>query len=218
MKALLIKDWKLLKNQKQFFLVTLVIVGVFLFTSKNLAFVVSYATIMYTIFTISTISYDDYHNGMSFLFTLPVSRREYVVEKYSFGILTGSGAAAAVLAAAAAVSRVREMNMTVEDLTISIMTAILVAMFFLSFTIPIQLKFGAEKGRIAMMAVSMVFFVLIMGFSALLKRTGWQAGNLFRRVEEAPAELVACVIGAGCAAMLLISALISLQVLKQREF
>lgn len=218
MKALLIKDWKLLKNQKQFFLVTLVIVGVFLFTSKNLAFVVSYATIMYTIFTISTISYDDYHNGMSFLFTLPVSRREYVVEKYSFGILTGSGAAAAVLAAAAAVSRVREMNMTVEDLTISIMTAILVAMFFLSFTIPIQLKFGAEKGRIAMMAVSMVFFVLIMGFSALLKRTGWQAGNLFRRVEEASAELVACVIGAGCAAMLLISALISLQVLKQREF
>lgn len=218
MKALLIKDWKLLKNQKQFFLATLVIVGVFLFTSKNLAFVVGYATIMYTIFTISTISYDDYHNGMSFLFTLPVSRREYVVEKYSFGILTGSGAAAAVLAAAAAVSRVKEMNMTVEDLTISIMTAILVAMFVLSFTIPIQLKFGAEKGRMAMMAVSMVFFVLIMGFSALLKRTGWQAGNLFRRVEEAPTELVACVIGAGCAAMLLISALISLQILKQREF
>lgn len=108
--------------------------------------------------------------------------------------------------------------MTVEDLTISIMTAILVAMFVLSFTIPIQLKFGAEKGRMAMMAVSMVFFVLIMGFSALLKRTGWQAGNLFRRVEEAPAELVACVIGAGCAVMLLISALISLQILKQREF
>lgn len=218
MKALLIKDWKLLKNQKQFFLVTLVIVGVFLFTSKNLAFVVGYATIMYTIFTISTISYDDYHNGMSFLFTLPVSRREYVVEKYSFGILTGGGAAAAVLAAAAAVSRVREMNMTAEEMTISSMTAILVAMLVLSFTIPIQLKFGAEKGRMAMMAVSMVFFVLIMGFSALLKRTGWQAENLFRRVEEAPAELVACVIGAGCAAMLLISALISLQILKQREF
>ena len=218
MKALINKDWKLLKNQKQFFLVTLVIVGVFLFTSKNFVFVVSYATIMYTIFTISTISYDDYHNGMSFLFTLPVSRREYVVEKYFFGILTGSGAAGAVLAAAAAVSRVREMDMTVEELTVSIMTAILVAMFVLSFTIPSQLKFGAEKGRMAMMAVSMVFFVLIMGCEALLKRTGWQAGNLFRRVEEAPAELVVCVIGAGCAAMLLISALISLRVLKQREF
>ena len=110
------------------------------------------------------------------------------------------------------------MDMTVEELTVSIMTAILVAMFVLSFTIPSQLKFGAEKGRMAMMAVSMVFFVLIMGCGALLKRTGWQAGNLFRRVEEAPAELVVCVIGAGCAAMLLISALISLRVLKQREF
>lgn len=218
MKALLIKDWKLLKNQRQFFLATLVIVGVFLFTSNNLAFVVSYATIMYTVFTISTISYDDYHNGMSFLFTLPVSRNEYVAEKYSFGILTGGGAAAAVLAAAAVVSRVRDTGMTMEDLIISIMTAVLVAMFFLSFTIPVQLKFGAEKGRMALMAVSMVLFVLIMGGAAILKRTGWQVGSLFEKINEAPTGLVACAVGAGCVGMLLVSAFISLQILKQREF
>ena len=51
MKALLIKDWKLFMSQKQFFLITVVIVGAFLFSAKNPAFVVSYATIMYTVFT-----------------------------------------------------------------------------------------------------------------------------------------------------------------------
>ena len=137
MKALLIKDWKLLMSQKQFFLVTIVIVGAFLFTARNPAFVVSYATIMYTVFTISTISYDDYHNGMSFLMTLPVSRTDYVAEKYTFGILMGSGTSAVVMAAAAAVFKVRDTGLSAEELLLSVMTAMLVAVFFLAFTIPV---------------------------------------------------------------------------------
>ncbi len=218
MKALLIKDWKLLMSQKQFFLVTIVIVGAFLFTARNPAFVVSYATIMYTVFTISTISYDDYHNGMSFLMTLPVSRTDYVAEKYTFGILMGSGTSAVVMAAAAAVFKVRDTGLSAEELLLSVMTAMLVAVFFLAFTIPVQLKFGAEKGRMALMAVSMLCFVLVMGGAALAERMGWKAGDLFEKVEEAPLGMVVCAMGAGCVCILLLSAVISLRVLKQREF
>ncbi|MCI8583549.1 MAG: ABC-2 transporter permease [Dorea sp.] len=218
MKALLIKDWKLLMSQKQFFLVTIVIVGAFLFTARNPAFVVSYATIMYTVFTISTISYDDYHNGMSFLMTLPVSRTDYVAEKYTFGILMGSGTSAVVMAAAAAVFKVRDTGLSAEELLLSVMTAMLVAVFFLAFTIPVQLKFGAEKGRMALMAVSMLCFVLVMGGAVLAERMGWKAGDLFEKVEEAPLGMVVCAMGAGCVCILLLSAVISLRVLKQREF
>ncbi len=218
MKALLIKDWKLLMSQKQFFLVTIVIVGAFLFTARNPAFVVSYATIMYTVFTINTISYDDYHNGMSFLMTLPVSRTDYVAEKYTFGILMGSGTSAVVMAAAAAVFKVRDTGLSAEELLLSVMTAMLVAVFFLAFTIPVQLKFGAEKGRMALMAVSMLCFVLVMGGAVLAERMGWKAGDLFEKVEEAPLGMVVCAMGAGCVCILLLSAVISLRVLKQREF
>lgn len=218
MKALLIKDWKLLMSQKQFFLVTIVIVGAFLFTARNPAFVVSYATVMYTVFTISTISYDDYHNGMSFLMTLPVSRTDYVAEKYTFGILMGSGTSAVVMAAAAAVFKVRDTGLSAEELLLSVMTAMLVAVFFLAFTIPVQLKFGAEKGRMALMAVSMLCFVLVMGGAVLAERMGWKAGDLFEKVEEAPLGMVVCAMGAGCVCILLLSAVISLRVLKQREF
>lgn len=218
MRALLIKDWKLLENQKQFFLVTAFIVFVFLFTSKNPAFVVSYATIMYTVFTISTISYDDYHNGMAFLFTLPVSRREYVAEKYSFGILSAGIIAFLVLTATVVVSGIRGDMMKLEDILTAEVTSIMLAMMFLSFTIPIQLKFGAEKGRMALMAVSVVVFILIWGGAKMMKSFHWSFGNLLKKVDEAPAGMVICVMLAVCAVLMLASAAVSLKVLKQREF
>ena len=59
----------------------------FLVIYKDSLFVISYAAILFTILAISTLSYDEYENGMSFLFTLPFSRNTYVVEKYLFGML-----------------------------------------------------------------------------------------------------------------------------------
>ncbi|MCI9074340.1 MAG: ABC-2 transporter permease [Dorea sp.] len=218
MRALLIKDWKLLANQKQFFMVTAFIVFVFLFTSNNPEFVVSYATIMYTVFTISTISYDDYNNGMAFLFTLPVSRREYVAEKYSFGILSAGITAFVVLAVTVVMSGIRGDMIKLDDILIAEMTSIMIAMMFLSFTIPVQLKFGTEKGRIAMMAVSLVVFILIWGGVKTMKSLHWSVGSFLRKLDEAPVELFVCVVLAVCAVLMLVSAAISLRVLKQREF
>ena len=51
MKGLLIKDFKLLKNQKQFFLTVSMMGIIFLVVSNNPDFVISYITIMISIFT-----------------------------------------------------------------------------------------------------------------------------------------------------------------------
>ena len=82
MKAMLIKDWKLMKGQKQFIFILFIFLAVFGATSNNLGFLISYMTLMATIFSISTISYDEYNNGMVYLLALPISRRKYVEEKY----------------------------------------------------------------------------------------------------------------------------------------
>ena len=71
MKAMLIKDWKLMKGQKQFVFILCIFLAVFGATSNNLGFLISYMTLMATIFSISTISYDEFDNGNAFLFTLP---------------------------------------------------------------------------------------------------------------------------------------------------
>ena len=49
--------------------------------TKELYAAVGYVTFIFTLFTVSTISYDEYDNGYPFLFTLPITRRQYVNRK-----------------------------------------------------------------------------------------------------------------------------------------
>lgn len=87
MKGLLIKDFKLLKNRGIFFLIFIVGYTVFQIGTFNGAWAVGFATLMIAIFSLTTITYDEYENGMPFLFTLPIRRIDYVREKYAFGFL-----------------------------------------------------------------------------------------------------------------------------------
>ena len=74
MKGLYIKDFKLMMNQKMFFIVIAAMAIFFAVTQTNIFFVISYATFIAAMFVISSISYDEFNNGNAFLFTLPVTR------------------------------------------------------------------------------------------------------------------------------------------------
>ena len=80
MKGLLIKDFKLMKNQKNFFFIMIFIAAAMLFAEFESTFVVSYFTMIASMFVLSTISYDEYDNGYAFLFSMPFSRTSYVKE------------------------------------------------------------------------------------------------------------------------------------------
>ncbi len=82
MKAMLIKDWKIMKWKKLFVLILCVFLAVFVVINDNPGFLISYMTLMASIFSISTVSYDEYNNGMVYLLALPISRSKYVEEKY----------------------------------------------------------------------------------------------------------------------------------------
>ena len=73
MKGLLIKDFKLMKNQKNFFFIMIFIAAAMLFAEFESTFVVSYFTMIASMFVLSTISYDEYDNGYAFLFSMPFS-------------------------------------------------------------------------------------------------------------------------------------------------
>ena len=87
MTGLLIKDFRLLKVQKNFFtLIVFILLGMILFSEDNF-FAVSFATFIFSLFSTSTVSYDEFDNGNPFLFSLPVTRKGYVLEKYCFGLI-----------------------------------------------------------------------------------------------------------------------------------
>ncbi len=80
MKGLLIKDFQLLKAQKSFFMVLIAVaVGMCLF-SYDTSFITGFLTFAVSLFTISTVSYDEFDNGNAFLFSLPISRTGYVMD------------------------------------------------------------------------------------------------------------------------------------------
>ena len=82
------KDVNLLKGQKQFFGALFVMIILFTVIQSDPTFSITYTTLMFAILTMTTMSYDDFENGLCYLLTLPVSRREYVTEKYVFGLLS----------------------------------------------------------------------------------------------------------------------------------
>lgn len=70
MKGLFVKDLKLMMLQKNFLLLILaIVIGMMIFTD-DVIFPLGFLSFIVSLFTVSTISYDDFDNGNAFLFTL----------------------------------------------------------------------------------------------------------------------------------------------------
>lgn len=152
MKGLLIKDFKLMKMQKRFFLPILLVGVVITFSSYEVAFTTGFMAFVSSLFSISSISYDEFDNGNAFLFSLPISRRTYAVEKYIFGAILGCCAWVLAMIIAISVGFLKGIHPDTETwfsafLILSMMFVILALM------LPFQLKFGGERGRIVLLLV-----------------------------------------------------------------
>ena len=152
MKGLLIKDFKLMKMQKRFFLLILLVGVVITFSSYDVAFTTGFMAFVSSLFSISSISYDEFDNGNAFLFSLPISRRTYAVEKYIFGAILGCCAWVLAMIFAISVGFLKGIHPDTETwfsafLILSMMFVILALM------LPFQLKFGGERGRIVLLLV-----------------------------------------------------------------
>ena len=162
MKGLLIKDWRLLRQQKVFFVLVTIVTAMMMLVG-DVVFALSFISFVMALFTLSTISYDEFDNGYPFLFTLPITRQGYALEKYVFGLILGGGAwlLATLLALVAAV-----LEDVMEPLALLQAAGVILLLMVLlqALMIPFHLKFGAEKGRIALIVVlaalaSVVFMV-----------------------------------------------------------
>lgn len=217
MKGLLIKDIKLLANMRSSLVfILLIAVGMAAYMS-DASFIVMYLGLIGTSFTSSTVSYDEYDNGYGFLFSLPVTRRDYAVEKYCFGLLMGGGGwlAGTVLSVASAV--VKEGAAPLDAFMISLMLFPAV-MIMLSVLLPLHMKFGAEKSRIVMIGAAGALFGL---FAVAFKILDGMDLNLNAVWDRLPAFGMGAVIAGAAAAgiaMLLLSCRISICIMEKKEF
>lgn len=218
MKGLLVKDFKLVKLQKNFFFMIIAVAVGLTIINDDATFMLGFLTFVMSMFTLSTISYDEFDNGNAFLFTLPVSRKSYVVEKYVFSLLLGGGSwVLAVLFAV--VFSIIQGTVSVLEVVMAAVVIFVIMLMVQAAMIPFQLKFGGEKGRIAM--VGAVGILFIIGFVAVKIAEGLGIDLLnvgigsLSTVNMGMAVAIAIAVDA---VVLLVSMKISISIMDRKEF
>ncbi len=218
MKGLLIKDLMLLKSQGRFFAVTVILIfiagGVF---DGSYAYFGYYLMLFQALFVVNTMSMDEENGGMCFLMTLPAGRKAYVREKFCFGMLmTAAGWALSVLIAIF-FTAIKHDPADLTDLLPMAAGGLAVFPMINFVSVPLILKFGQEKGRIALAAVFMGLFgglLLLLRSKAALSSGMDQLMLLFTRYR----------IAAWAAGLLLYAALVlacyclAVRIMAKKEF
>lgn len=213
MKGLLIKDFKLMQMQKRFFLLILLVGVVITFSSYDVAFTTGFMAFVSSLFSISSISYDEFDNGNAFLFSLPISRRTYAVEKYIFGAILGC---CAWMLAVILTTLVGFFKGIYPDTEMWLSAAFILAIMFmiLALMLPFQLKFGGERGRIALI----VCLVLVSVLGTLAELIGIDLATILDTMPTIHAGILAAILLIVALLLLGLSCLISIGIMQKKEF
>lgn len=220
MKGLLIKDIKLLKNQGKTLIITLFVLGiVWGAMNANPLTIVSYVTVILAIFTVSTISYDEYENCYLFLFTLPVTRKQYTVEKYVFTLLLVVGAWLISMAVGIVIWAVQGMETSLSEVVLGGCIIAPIALLFDSVLIPVRLKFDGERGKLVIPIVAGgVALLVVCIYQILEKIPGNELGDLVAAANRLGVGELGAIFGVAAVVALIISFLCSMHVMEKKEF
>ena len=217
MKGLLVKDLKLVLVQKYIILLVIGLASIMTARSDDPVFGVAYMSFIGTLLALMTISSDEADHGNAFLFTLPISRKGYVAEKYLFGLLLGGASWLTGTLIALTVVLAKDSS---QLLDMAEMTLLVLPLLFgmLSLMFPFQLKFGGEKGRIVIVVV--IGLVCLAGVG-IQRVAGMFHIDLFvfwgKLLSLGMGAVTALGIGAGLLA-LFISYRISVTIMNKKEF
>lgn len=200
MRGLMIKDWKLLMKQgKSFGVMAAVSIFFVIGGTFQPEFVVAYLSFMGLAFAVSGISYDEFDNGMSFLF---------VSGLFSVGL-----------------NYLRTNNQMDYDMEMLVNMAVFILFVLITIVclmLPIYFKFGMQKGQIIVIAtvfavIGVVFFIAKYmedkdPTGALMEKT---VASLESMLKEPMWMILMPVIAVG---LLALSYLISMRIMKKKEY
>lgn len=162
MKGLLLKDWYQVKgSMKTMYLTVALVLAIWaLSTSSSYVFPVSYAAIFLGILPVNLLTYDQNSGWIEYGWTLPVSKKVLVAEKYLIGLFC---AAAAVVIGGLFITVISLRTGTTPDKdALSLLAGSVCAILLINgISLPLLYRFGAEKAR-------MIYVLTFAGLGALL--------------------------------------------------
>ena len=167
MKGLLIKDIKLIKTRGIFILFVVAAYAVLQLGAGNIEMSVGLTTLILSIFSITSITYDEYDNGMPFLCSLPITSSGYVREKYVFGfaLATITWVVMSIICFSFEYFVWTEsVNALPEKLAFTV-AYLLVVYFMVAFEIAMKLKFAERSGLATMIIMAVMGALIVLVYS-----------------------------------------------------
>ena len=217
MAGLLEKDIRLLLHLKQA-LVIFPVIAIFMAATNNGISVMCYLTVMMAILSITTASYDEMDNGYAFIMSMPVDPRMYVREKYLFcnGISLTVWAFSVILYTVVGLVKGTQ-NIIADDIIMEIVL-IPVVVIMISVMLPIQLKFGLEKSRVAIFGFFGIVAGLVFLVARAVKASGADIDKLINKIMGLSDKMIMAALFVVTAVIVIISYKCSVAIMKKKEF
>lgn len=137
-----------------------------------------------------TMAYEDSYGIDHMIAHLPVTKNEYVISRYIFGIITIVGAGILCSLIFFISKKMNLVDLTGIDYKIILYMGIISAVVLISILIPVLLYFGMKKGR---MAIILIFMIIVM-IPSLAINDIETAMNILNKLSEMNINLLSGVL------------------------
>lgn len=223
MKTLLVKDYRILLTQKKSLLLILIIGIVMVLMTREIDFLVGYIMMLSVMFSAGTVNYDELGGGMSFIMTLPASRKTYAVEKYVLTFLNTVLCGGIIFVMYLLIRGFTNWGYEIGEMAGAMLGWIAGVILAAAVMLPLYMKFSAEKRRIVIWIFVGIFMLVSYGLQKITEImtgdgeltvvhdfvTKLSSMNPFILIVAGIVMLMVCVV---------ISVLVSIQIMKKKEF
>ena len=219
MKALFIKDIRIiLKQQRVLICAFFAVITILAFATDNSMYAVAFVLFLVPTMMLTTISYDTFENGMSYIMSLPVSVKDYVAEKY---ILTVVSSLIFNIMATILINVVLSIGKGVSimplELIVNAMLAQFMVLIYISLVLPVDIRFGTDKGMIIVVLMA----VVIGAAGPMLSNINVDSGLMYKlsesEITSVPVNQALLLMSVG-GVFVIVSYFISVKLMKQMEY
>lgn len=219
MKALFIKDIRIvLKQQRVLICAFFAVITILAFATDNSMYAVAFVLFLVPTMMLTTISYDTFENGMSYIMSLPVSVKDYVAEKY---ILTVASSLIFNIMATILINVVLSIGKGVGimplELIVNAMLAQFMVLIYISLVLPVDIRFGTDKGMIIVVLMA----VVIGAVGPMLGNINVDSGLMYKlseaEITSVPVNQALLLMSVG-GVFVIVSYFISVKLMKQMEY
>ena len=159
-KGLIVKDFQTIKSYKTtvLYMITIFIVCAFI-NNEVINFLSVFMPLCFGMLGISSFSYDNLAKADKYLLTFPINKKDIVKARYIYILLSTLLGTLLGFVLTLIAQEVKTSNILIGSTVASIIGSLSAIMFLQAFQIPIMYKFGAEKGRIIQMTMTVVLMV-----------------------------------------------------------